>query len=139
MNLVVDCSCMMSTVLQDERSNYMENVFVDIINNRYNTYVPAVFYLECNNVIISGLRRKRISKEDYENYINIVSRLPLSVDKFSSAVESVYMLGNIAMKYDLTSYDASYLELALRMDAVVATLDKKLIKACEDANITLIT
>jgi len=37
--------------------------------------------------------------------------------------------------HNLTSYDSAYLELALRLEAKIATLDKELLSSCEIANI----
>ncbi|RMD97649.1 MAG: hypothetical protein D6814_09080 [Calditrichaeota bacterium] len=37
----------------------------------------------------------------------------------------------LGIKHHLTSYDAAYLALAMRIDAGLATLDKKLLKAAK--------
>jgi len=39
----------------------------------------------------------------------------------------------VARKYDLTAYDACYLELALRLPAMLATFDRKLANATVSA------
>jgi predicted nucleic acid-binding protein len=61
--------------------------------------------------------------------------LPINIDKFSTMSESLYAIASLSLKYNLTSYDASYLELAIRMNAMIATLDKNLILACNLANV----
>jgi predicted nucleic acid-binding protein len=43
----------------------------------------------------------------------------------------------IVRQYQLTFYDASYLELAIRMGAVLATQDGQLIRAALAANVPL--
>ncbi|MBA2628962.1 MAG: type II toxin-antitoxin system VapC family toxin [Rickettsiaceae bacterium] len=49
----------------------------------------------------------------------------------------MYTIGNLAKKYNLSSYDASYLDVAIRMEASVATLDKHLIASCKMIDIKL--
>ena len=61
--------------------------------------------------------------------------LPINIDKFSTTSESLYAIASLSLKYNLTSYDASYLELAIRMNSMIATLDKNLILACNLANV----
>jgi len=135
MNLVVDCSFIMSSILPDEQQKNIEDIYNNIADNTYKVFVPAIFYLECNNVLISSLKRKRIAKDDYEEYLNLLSILPLHIDNFCSTPESLYALSNLSNKYSLTSYDASYLEVAIRMNASIATLDKNLNARCREAGV----
>ena len=137
MNLVVDCSFIMSSLLPDEKEQKIEEIYHQVAENKYKVYVPAIFYLECTNVLLSSLKRKRINKKTYEEYINLLSLLPINVDNFSATPESLYSISKISTTYNLTSYDASYLNLAIRIEASVATLDKNLIAACELAKIKL--
>lgn len=135
MNLVIDCSFIMTSILPDELQLKVNEVYNQISNNVFNVYVPAVFYLECNNVLISSLKKQRINNSDYEEYLQILNQLPVTVDKFCSTSEALYSIGRIATAYNLTSYDSAYLELALRLEAKIATLDKELRSSCEIANI----
>ncbi len=121
----------MTSILPDELKLKVDEVYNQISNNVFNVYVPAVFYLECNNV----LKKQRINNSDYEEYLQILNQLPVTVDKFCSTSESLYSIGRIATAYNLTSYDSAYLELALRLEAKIATLDKELRSSCEIANI----
>ena len=137
MNLVVDCSFIMSSVLPDENQEKIEEIYYHISQNVYKVYVPAIFYLECGNVLVSSLRRNRITEEQYLDYVNLLSMLPVNTDKFCASSESLYTVGNLAKKYNLSSYDASYLDVAIRMEALVATLDKNLIASCKILDIKL--
>lgn len=138
MNLVVDCSFFMSSVLPGETQEKINDIFYKISQNEFKVYVPAIFYLECINVLVSSLSRKKITQESFAEYTNLLSAMPLIVDKFSSTSESVYAIGKLAVKYSLTSYDASYLDLAIRNEAALASLDKKLIDACIKAGISIV-
>ena len=135
MNLVIDCSFIMSSILPDELQLKIDGVYNQISNKVYNVYVPAIFYLECNNVLISSLKKQRINNSDYEEYLQLLNQLPITVDKFCSTAESLHSIGRIATTYNLTSYNSSYLDLALRLEAKIATLDKELLSSCGIANI----
>ncbi|WP_410521148.1 type II toxin-antitoxin system VapC family toxin [Candidatus Tisiphia endosymbiont of Ditula angustiorana] len=135
MNLVVDCSFIMSSILSDEQQLKVDNIYHQISNKVYNIFAPAVFFLECNNVLISSLKKQRITKSNYEEYLHLLNTLPINIDKFCSSPESLHTIAKIATKYGLTSYDASYLELSLRLEAKIATLDNNLVNSCKIANI----
>ena len=77
MNLVVDCSFIMSSVLPDENQEKIEEIYYQISQNIYKVYVPAIFYLECSNVLLSSLRRNRIKEEQYLDHLNLLSLLPI--------------------------------------------------------------
>src|SRR5271154_4141250 len=109
MNLVVDCSFIMSSVLPDEMQTKINCSYQQIANNVYSIFAPGIFYLECNNVLISSLKRGRINKSDYEEYLQLLNVLPIMIDKFCSTSESLYSIAKVATAYNLTSYDAAYL------------------------------
>ena len=135
MNLVVDCSFFMSSILPDETNQKVEDIFNRISTGEFKVYVPSIFYLECTNVLASSLSRNRIKQEVFEEYIHLLTLMPLNVDRFSATPESVHSIGKLAIKYNLSSYDASYLDLTIRLEASFASLDKKLKDSCIQAGI----
>lgn len=62
----------------------------------------------------------------------------IALDKCCTTAESLYSIENLAKKYNLTSYDASYLDVAMRMEASVVTLDRELVKVCKKPQIKLL-
>lgn len=138
MNLVVDCSFIMSSILPDESTQQNSKIYEQITENIYMLYAPSIFYLECNNVFINSLKRKRINKNDYNDYIKLLNVLPINIDKFCSTPESLYAIARLATEHNLTTYDACYLELALRLEADIATLDKSLKESCRAAGVKLV-
>lgn len=126
--LVIDTSFIMADLLPDESG-------IDIDLALYDIHVPALFYLECMNVLNVALKRKRIKQDDYQEYLQILKQFPLSVDKFSATPESLHLISKLSQQFDLSTYDAAYLELAIRLGAKLATLDKKLKAASIKNNI----
>ena len=90
--------------------------------------VPPLFRIEVGNSLLVGVRRKRISANYIHDALDLIRQLPLRIDDssadyvWSSTIE-------IAATYGLTLYDATYLELATRLNLPLATLDAKLGRA----------
>lgn len=122
-SLVVDCSYIMASIFPDEASSRMEWKNYDII-------VPCIFFLECSNVLYTAFRKKRISIDQKNNYFRLLKQLPVTVDTSSAFSDAVYGIHQLMHLYSLTSYDASYLELAARLHAPIATCDQLLKEAC---------
>ncbi len=89
--------------------------------------MPSLFWFELRNVLLIGERRKRIAMLDVQHSLAFVDSLPAIVD--NACVEQSLMM--LARRHELTAYDAAYLEVAIRTNALLATLDKKLVRAAE--------
>ena len=125
----------MAWVLPDEA-----NPTLDHLCDRLATeiaHVPPVWPLEIGNVLLVAVKRGRLTAKDVSHLVAELRALPLEIDTASTerALEETLTL---AKKYDLTTYDASYLELAKRRDLALATLDTKLRQACLSAKIAVL-
>jgi predicted nucleic acid-binding protein len=121
---VIDCSFFISALLPDEKNHNFDFA-------AFSVHVPAIFFPECLNVLATALKKQRITKNQYEECIIAFKDLPFSVDHLSSIQDSLYSIADLSERNNLTSYDASYLELALRLKAPLGTFDKKIIEACK--------
>lgn len=65
----------------------------------------------------------------------LVARLPIDIDRDPP---DAGMLLALALRYDLTSYDAAYLELALRLQLPIATQDTELAMAARIAGVGVV-
>ena len=128
---VVDCSYFLSFIMPDEKNN-------DIDLAAYSVFVPSIFFLECMNVLKTALKKQRISQIQYEECIWAFKDLPFNVDHFSSTQESLQTISRISLEHNLTSYDASYVELAIRLSASLGTYDKKIIDVCSRQKILML-
>jgi len=100
-------------------------------------YVPALWRWEVGNVILSGERNRRLSIADASQHLLLLACLPIEVDDGSvSQVWSVTHL--LARTHKLTSYDASYLELAMRRGLPLASLARDLREAAKREKIKLL-
>jgi predicted nucleic acid-binding protein len=85
-------------------------------------------------VLTVNERRGRLRETDTALFLRNLARLPIVVDR---TPEEPAIL-TLARRHGLTVYDASYLELAERSAAPLATLDVTLARAAQRENISLI-
>lgn len=132
---VIDCSVVMAWCFEDEADRYADSV-LDMLSDA-EAIVPSIWALEVANVLLAGERRKRLSEADSIRFIKLLRGLPIIIDQETS----VYALSealSIGREQGLSSYDASYLELAMREGAALATRDERLRKAARKCGVKLV-
>lgn len=133
-HFVVDNSVVMSWCFKDETNNY-----ADIVLNRLTeavAVVPSIWPLEVVNVLIVAERQKRLSESDSIRFLTLLSQLPIIVEY--ERPEMMKELLALARSNNLSSYDASYLNLAMRKGVSIATLDNKLIEAARRIEVPIL-
>lgn len=127
MNWVVDCSFVASLVLPDESSSKAE----DFCRQRSATatlWVPALFWYELGNVLVQAQRRNRLTPVAAQSARQAIQTLALCTDeRFAAALVEQQIA--LAIRYDLSAYDAVYLELAEAKKAGLASADAALLEA----------
>ena len=100
--------------------------------------VPALWALEIGNILVGAERRRRISQARTVEFLGILGDLDIRVDPDvpGRAFRDVLPL---AREQRLTTYDATYLELAMRLGLPLATKDTALIRAATALRITTLT
>jgi len=126
--IVVDASVTIAWLFEDERSELAQRALTALETDE--ALVPAIWPVEVQNVVLTAERRGRLTIEAGELLARIRA-LRIHVDAPARIDASVY---DLAKKHDLTAYDASYLELALRHGYKLATLDKALSRAARREN-----
>jgi predicted nucleic acid-binding protein len=94
--------------------------------------VPAVWQMEVANGLLVGERRHVLTAAQSSDYLRRLDQLVILSDAAVGAAHRATVL-RIARQSDLSAYDASYLELALRLSAPLATFDRKLAAAAQAA------
>jgi predicted nucleic acid-binding protein len=100
-------------------------------------YVPHLFWFEISNLLTTAIKRKRISSADVDSLLELLPQSKFNTDH-SFGGEYSKSVTAFAINYQLTSYDASYLELAIRKSAALGTLDGDLSRACTGAGFGII-
>lgn len=99
-----------------------------------NALVPVTWGLEVANVIAKAEAKAWVTEARSEAFLAMLEDVDIEVDTatFAHALADTLQL---ARRYKLSAYDASYLELALRSGVPLATLDEDLQKAAKKAGV----
>ena len=127
---VVDASVALAWCFPDEGSKEADRILAAL--KGITILVPAVWTLEIANAILVGERRKRLKHPEILRFVALLESLSISQDS-QTVSESVAKV--LPLARGLSAYDAAYLELALRNNCPVATLDTDLQRAAKRAGI----
>ncbi len=132
--LVVDSSAICALFFEDETTPASEQLLQRL--EAGGIWVPGLFLWEVANVLLMAERRQRISQAERAEALQLVESLGLQIDQADPAV--VWHDGlQLAAQTGLTSYDAAYLELAMRLGAPLASRDRALNNCCRTVGVTL--
>lgn len=132
--VVVDASLTAAWCFEDEETKYARDILRRA--ERIQFVVPAIWPLEMVNVLLVNERRKRITPAETARAVTLFNELSIQVD----APHSLQPFGAtllLARAHSLSSYDACYLELALREGLPLATLDEPMRRAARGAGVQL--
>jgi predicted nucleic acid-binding protein len=132
--LVVDSSVILAWALDDERDLGPE-LLLQLTTTEI-AMVPVHWILEVTNGLRMAVRRRRLEPDDPPRVLARIRNQPIQVDS-ETPVRGWRELPVLADAYGLTTYDAAYLELAMRLGAPLATLDQDLARAARAAGVAL--
>ena len=93
--------------------------------------------LETANVLLQAEKARRITQDERRRSLTMLAALPIHIDP-DTAAQAFGRTLELAETQGLTLYDASYLELALRLARPLASLDRKLRQAAQAAGVELL-
>lgn len=104
-----------------------------ILENNGQFYVPQLFWYEIYNVLLYKVRNNKggnvlLSKADAMDIMYDLQLLPIYTETQSDS-EIRSRIFDLALEYNLSYYDASYLELSRRYNLKLKTYDKELKRA----------
>ena len=134
-NFVVDNSVVMSWCFKDETNKYADTVLDRL--KEATAVVPSIWPLEVVNVLLVAERQKRLSESDSMRFITLLSQLPIMVEPERPEKMMKDLLA-LARANNLSSYDASYIDLAMRRGFIIATLDNRLIEAARRIDVPIL-
>ena len=131
---VIDASVTMPWFFPDEATPFTEGL-LDALGAQP-LWAPALWVLECTNVLQSAQRRRRIDAKRRAQVAGELDQLPVRIDHEPMEFVS---LDRLAATQSLSAYDAAYLELALRRSLTLVSLDARLIAAARGLGHPVIT
>ena len=126
MAVVVDCSIWMKWLFEDEATPATAKLLESLRDD--SLVVPGLWLHEVASVLLVAERRGRISANDADEFVRMLRTLSLEID-YAGFDRAIRVSSQLARDHALTAYDATYLELADRMQLPLATLDVALAKA----------
>ncbi|SPF47642.1 Ribonuclease VapC [Syntrophobacter sp. SbD1] len=129
---VVDNSVVMSWCFEDEGNGYAEAVLESLEAGE--AFVPAIWPLEVGNVLLVAERKKRLSHASVVRFLELLSGLPIVVEQ-ETPERMLKEIVSLAREHRLSTYDASYLDLAMRLDLPLSTQDTSLVKAARKCKV----
>jgi len=132
MEVVFDCSAIIACLAPDEsppetwRAMLAESTIV----------APPILPTELANALLMAQKRKRLTAQDVARAITALKSLAVECESAHVGL-SADAVRSLALAYDLTAYDAAYLEMAARRGLPLATLDDDLKRAARKLKVVL--
>jgi predicted nucleic acid-binding protein len=98
-------------------------------------HVPALWPLEIANVLLVLTRRGKLLDRDRRAALGWIQRLPVEVDHEMASM-AYGRLSDLACEYTLSVYDATYLELAQRLNLPLGCKDGALRVAAQACGVS---
>ena len=131
MPMVIDASVTAAWLFDDEDEPDADGPFNAL--DEQEAYVPRLWHFETRNALLVAERRGRIRLDQMPERLRFLNTLPIQTDNepnFDVAMQ-------LARTHRLTFYDALYLELAIRRNAQLATLDRNLASAATNEGVLM--
>ena len=132
MAFVLDCSVTMAWLFPDEATEATDRLRDSFVADR--AFVPSLWPVEVANVLLAATRCGRVGVDEWPEICAHLDVLPIEIDPVSTPRVWGAVL-QLANRHGLSVYDATYLELAVRMRIPLATLDRALAAAGQAAGV----
>jgi predicted nucleic acid-binding protein len=135
MQWVLDASVALAWCFPDERSPSTESLLERAAVSP--SVVPQLWPLEVASSLLQAQRRGRILAAQRVQFLSMVGTLQIHVDRMTAERAWTEVLA-VAEANGLTVYDATYLELAMRLGVPLATMDGAVRAAASAAGVPLL-
>jgi predicted nucleic acid-binding protein len=134
---VLDTTITMAWCFSDEAAEFTETLLSRLSDLTDRALVPALWLYEVVNVVELAVRKGRIIAEKASAFLESLGDLPIEVENPTRPLVFASVRA-LASRYKLTGYDAAYLELAIRHNLPIATLDNALLQAARATSVSVV-
>jgi len=127
---IVDCSVAIAWLF-DEQADAYTDAALGALTESF-AVAPRWWGVEMLNVLLALERRGRLAPDRTVEALRLLHRLPI---RMHDSRASLFELHSLAIRHQLTSYDALYLDAALAAGLPLATRDKALVQAAADTGV----
>lgn len=121
--ILIDASFVLSFLLPDEKKDPAVDIFLKYREEKVDLLSSPILKLEVTNGIKSAVKSKRIDRKTA--FILIEDFLNIDIEYAEIDLSETFEL---ALKEDLSAYDASYVWLSRKENIPLLTLDRKMQK-----------
>jgi len=133
---VFDASFIGASIIPDEKDSRVDKIRSDI-GEEEEILVPQLLWYEIASVFNNLIRQKRFTGDEVIQFFPHLTAIRLKTDSETGTAYSRKLL-SLCNDYNLSPYDAAYLELADRKKAALCTLDKALQTAAKKHGVTVL-
>lgn len=130
--IVLDASATLAVVLDELPAAEAEALLGLIISD--GALVPPLWDQEVGNALMAAERRRRLTAADTGHAVALLEGLPIEVTESDPALSDLVAC---ARQYGLTTYDATYLLVAMTSGFPLATRDAAVARAAREAGVEL--
>jgi len=134
-SFIVDCSLTMAWCFVDETTLAASELLDRLAEE--SVLVPSLWFLEVANVLAMAEKRKRITAGASDRFLALLDTLEIEVD-VEAHNRSFSDLIPLCRTHGITSYDAVYLDVAIRHRLPLASLDDDLRRSAKTLGIKLL-
>jgi predicted nucleic acid-binding protein len=132
---VLDNSVAMRWCFESGAHAHADNVLQQLESDDGEAFVPVLWRYEVSAVLARAQNTGVLTAQKVTEFLENLQALNIIVDTDGS--DRIFTdVHQLAITHRLTSYDAAYLELALRRNLPLATLDRDLLRACKTAGVS---
>ncbi len=129
MTLVIDASMALAWVFERQQASDAQRASELLACcGQQAWWVPGLWHLEVANALFVAERRGVIAQDASDLFLARLSSLPICADSDAGPEQQPRLIA-LARAHGLSSYDATYLDLAHRLGAALASFDRKLNQA----------
>ena len=132
MAFVLDCSVTMAWIFHDEATRDTDRLRDSLVEDK--AFVPSLWPVEVGNVLLVATRRGRVRVDEWPEIRANLEALPIEIDPVATSRVWGASL-ELAETHQISVYDAMYLELAVRLQLPLASLDRALLAAARAVGI----
>ncbi len=132
---IIDCSITMAWCFADEATPQTTKI-LDRLGEE-TALVPPLWFLETTNVLAMAEKRKRITAAESDTFLALLQTFDFEIDEVGTDRMLTHILP-LCRTHKLTSYDAVYLDLALRRGLPLASLDEDLRREAKTLGVPLL-
>jgi predicted nucleic acid-binding protein len=133
---IFDASFVGALIIPDERNPHVDRMYAKI-KNEDEKRAPHLLWYEIAYILKNLLRRRRCTLDEILGFFPAFAALCITCD-FETGTGYVEKILRLCNDYNISSYDAAYLELAGRKKATLCTLDENLITAAKKYGVAVL-